>query len=63
MLESERTEWLEQLKELLEFSTFTLETLRLFEVGQYANAALNVTVSTLVGLAGAGVGLAIGLAF
>jgi len=45
------------------FSTFTLETLRLFEVGQYANAALNVTVSTLVGLAGAGIGLAIGLAF
>jgi len=45
------------------FSTFTFETLRLVEVGQYANAALNVTVSTLVGLAGAGVGLAIGLAF
>jgi CrcB protein len=45
------------------FSTFTLETLRLFEVGQYANAAINVTMSTLVGLAGAGIGLAIGLAF
>jgi len=45
------------------FSTFTFETVRLLEVGQVLDAALNVTISTIVGLVGAGIGLAIGLAF
>lgn len=44
------------------FSTFTFETVRLLEVGQYLEATLNAVVSLVVGLVGAGVGLAIGLA-
>ena len=44
------------------FSTFTFETVRLIEVGQYLEATLNAVVSLVVGLVGAGVGLAIGLA-
>jgi CrcB protein len=44
------------------FSTFTFETVRLFEVGQYLEAALNAGVSLVVGLVGGGIGLAIGLA-
>jgi CrcB protein len=44
------------------FSTFTFETIRLFEVGQILDATLNAFVSLLVGLLGAGAGLAIGLA-
>jgi fluoride exporter len=44
------------------FSTFTFETIRLLEVGQILDAALNAVVSLAVGLLGAGAGLAIGLA-
>ncbi|HEY1763018.1 MAG TPA: fluoride efflux transporter CrcB [Acidimicrobiales bacterium] len=44
------------------FSTFTFETIRLLEVGQILDAALNAFVSLAVGLIGAGAGLAIGLA-
>jgi fluoride exporter len=44
------------------FSTFTFETIRLLEVGQILDAALNALVSLTVGLLGAGAGLAIGLA-
>ena len=44
------------------FSTFTFETVRLLEVGQLLEAALNAFASLAVGLLGAGVGLAIGLA-
>jgi CrcB protein len=44
------------------FSTFTFETVRLLEVGQVLDAILNVTMSTVVGLVGAGLGLALGLA-
>jgi CrcB protein len=44
------------------FSTFTFETLRLLEVGQFLEAALNAGVSLVVGLLGAAAGLAIGLA-
>ena len=44
------------------FSTFTFETVRLVEVGQYLEATLNAVVSLVVGLVGASVGLAIGLA-
>ena len=44
------------------FSTFTFETVRLIEVGQYLEATLNAVVSLVVGLVGASVGLAIGLA-
>ncbi len=44
------------------FSTFTFETIRLFEVGQILEATLNAFVSLVVGLLGAGAGLAIGLA-
>jgi CrcB protein len=44
------------------FSTFTFETVRLLEVGQYLEAALNAGVSVVVGLVGGGIGLAIGLA-
>jgi CrcB protein len=44
------------------FSTFTFETVRLIEVGQYLEAALNAGVSVIVGLVGGGIGLAIGLA-
>jgi fluoride exporter len=43
------------------FSTFTFETVRLLEVGQVLEAALNAFVSLAVGLLGAGAGLAIGL--
>ncbi|MFY9783548.1 MAG: fluoride efflux transporter CrcB [Acidimicrobiales bacterium] len=45
------------------FSTFSFETMRLIEVGQFLEATLNVLASALVGLAGAGAGLALGLAF
>jgi len=44
------------------FSTFTFETVRLLEVGQLLEAALNAFASLAVGLLGAGAGLAIGLA-
>ena len=44
------------------FSTFTFETLRLLEDGRYLEAAGNVIVSVLVGLAAATAGLALGLA-
>jgi CrcB protein len=44
------------------FSTFTFETVRLLEVGQILEAFLNAIVSLAMGLAGAGAGLAIGLA-
>jgi CrcB protein len=44
------------------FSTFTFETVRLIEVGQYLEAVLNAGVSVVVGLVGGGIGLAIGLA-
>ena len=43
------------------FSTFSFETVRLLEVGQILEAAGNVVASVLVGLAGAALGLAIGL--
>ena len=43
------------------FSTFTFETLRLVEDGRYLEAAGNVTVSVVVGLAAATGGLALGL--
>lgn len=43
------------------FSTFTFETLRLVEDGRYLEAAGNVVVSVLVGLAMATAGLALGL--
>lgn len=44
------------------FSTFSFETLRLAEEGDYLGAGLYVGLSFLVGLAAAGAGLAIGLA-
>ena len=44
------------------FSTFTFETVRLVEDGRLLEAAGNVLASVAVGLAAAGVGLAIGLA-
>lgn len=44
------------------FSTFTYETIRLLEVGQYLEALANVAVSLVSGLIGAAIGLAIGLA-
>jgi CrcB protein len=47
---------------LTTFSTFTFETVRLLEVGQVLEAGLNVAVSVVFGLVGAGVGLALGLA-
>lgn len=43
------------------FSTFSFETIRLFEVGQILEASVNVVVSVVVGLVGAAAGLAIGL--
>ena len=43
------------------FSTFTFETVRLIEVGQVLEASLNVVASVLVGLAGAALGLWLGL--
>lgn len=44
------------------FSTFSFETLRLLEDGDYPRAALNVALSFAVGLAAGGAGLALGLA-
>lgn len=44
------------------FSTFTFETVRLLEVGQIFEALLNGVVSLALGLSGAAIGLAIGLA-
>jgi CrcB protein len=44
------------------FSTFTFETIRLVQDGRFLEAAGNVTVSVVVGLAGATAGLALGLA-
>jgi fluoride exporter len=44
------------------FSTFSFETLRLVEGGQILEAAGNVVVSVIVGLAGAAAGVALGLA-
>lgn len=44
------------------FSTFTFETSRLIESGDRRGAAINVAGSLAVGLIGAGLGLAIGLA-
>lgn len=44
------------------FSTFTVETLRLVEDGELREAVANVALATVVGLAAAGLGLAIGLA-
>lgn len=44
------------------FSTFTFETLRLVEEGDLLEAAGNVVVSALLGLAAAAAGLAIGMA-
>ena len=43
------------------FSTFTFETIRLVEDGLYLEAVGNVTMSMVVGLAGATAGLALGL--
>jgi CrcB protein len=45
------------------FSTFSYETLRLLEVGQVLEAALNAFVSVVVGLLGAVAGFAIGSNF
>jgi CrcB protein len=45
------------------FSTFTFETVRLLEDGRIFEAAGNVAVSVLVGLAAAAAGVALGLAF
>ncbi len=45
------------------FSTWSFETVRLLEEGENLQATLNVAVSIVVGLIGAGVGLALGLAF
>ena len=47
---------------LTTFSTFTLESLRLVESGQYWNATAYVLVSLVVGLLAALAGLALGLA-
>lgn len=44
------------------FSTFSFETVRLVEVGRLLEAALNVTVSVIVGLLVAAAGVALGLA-
>ena len=44
-------------------STWSFETVRLLEEGENLQATLNVAVSIVVGLIGAGVGLALGLAF
>ena len=43
------------------FSTWSFETVRLAEEGEYLQAGLNVVVSLVVGLAAAGAGLALGL--
>jgi fluoride exporter len=47
---------------LTTYSTFSYETLRLYESGARLYAALNVAVSLLAGLAAAVVGVAIGSA-
>lgn len=44
------------------FSTFTFETIRLVQDGRFLEAAGNVSVSVVVGLAAATAGLALGLA-
>ncbi len=44
------------------FSTFTFETMRLFEEGDYLEAAYNALGSMAVGLIAAAAGLALGLA-
>jgi fluoride exporter len=44
------------------FSTFNFETVQLFEDGHIVEAAANVAASVVVGIAIAGVGVAIGLA-
>jgi CrcB protein len=44
------------------FSTFTFETVRLLEVGQLLEAAMNVVAGVAVGFVGAVAGLAIGMA-
>ena len=41
------------------FSTFTYESIKLIESGSYGLAALNVFASTLLGLIGAAIGIAI----
>jgi CrcB protein len=43
------------------FSTFSFETVRLLEVGQFLEAALNLVASIVLGFAGALAGFAIGL--
>lgn len=45
------------------FSTFSYETIRLVEEGSVSAAATNVVASTAVGLAAAGIGLAVTAAF
>jgi len=45
------------------FSTFTFETVRLLQNGQFLEAAGNVIASVGIGLGAAAAGLAIGLAF
>ena len=47
---------------LTTYSTFSYETLRLFEDGARRHAVLNVVVSLLAGLGAAGVGYALGAA-
>jgi CrcB protein len=44
------------------FSTFSYETVRLFEAGQWPEGATNLAMSLTAGLAGAAAGLALGLA-
>jgi fluoride exporter len=44
------------------FSTFTYESVKLLEAGSYGLAALNVVGSTILGLVGAAIGIAIGRA-
>jgi CrcB protein len=43
------------------FSTWSFETVRLFEEGEYFQGSLNVVLSLALGLAAAGAGLALGL--
>jgi CrcB protein len=43
------------------FSTFSYETVRLFESGQWPEGLTNLLMSLLAGLAGAAAGLALGL--
>lgn len=44
------------------FSTFTYESVKLLEAGSYGLAALNVLGSTVLGLLGAAIGIALGRA-